>query len=273
MTEQTVNPTPGTPISPAGGIDPTGPEPWRPWDDYRQSYNFRAMPGLTALFIRFLIEECRARDGKAVVLDIGAGEGIGRKVERARQARAEMGELWGVEPDTSVTPHEGIFDNYQHALMETADLPENYFDIAFSYMVMEHVEDPEAFMKAVERVLKPGGVYLFCTPNGQHYFTIIGGALKAIRLDELILRLLRGKQVDEYHYPVQYKFNQPRQIEPIGDALGFEKPEYVHAECTGPHGYFPGPLKAIFWMFMKKRELIKKPELLLELYVKMTKKP
>ena len=56
--------------------------------------------------------------------------------------------------------------------METADLPENYFDLAYSYMVMEHVADPVGFLKALVKCLQPGGVYVFLTPNKRHYFTI-----------------------------------------------------------------------------------------------------
>ena len=127
-------------------------------------------------------------------------------------------------------------------------------------------------MRAVHRVLKPGGVYLFLTPNGNHYFTRISGLLHTLKLDEIVLRLLRGKTVDEYHYPVQYKFNRPDQIHPIVERLGFDTPEYVYAEITGPTGYFPGPLKAALWLLMKKRQLIRKPELLLEMYTKIRKK-
>ena len=29
-----------------------------------------------------------------------------------------------------------------------------------------------------------------------------------VRLDELVLRLIHRQVVDEYHYPVQYRFNE-----------------------------------------------------------------
>ena len=90
--------------------DRTGPEPWKSWEEYATSYNLRTMPGLSALFTRFLIEECRKRDGDVVALDVGCGHGIGGKLERSRQARAHMKELWGIEPDTGVPEPEGIFD-------------------------------------------------------------------------------------------------------------------------------------------------------------------
>ena len=252
--------------------DRTGPEPWKSWEEYAASYNLRTMPGLSALFTRFLIEECQKRDGNVVALDVGCGHGIGGKLERSRQVRAHVKELWGIEPDTGVDEPEGIFDNFQHALMETAKLPENHFDLVYSYTAIEHVEHPMEYMQAIARVLKPGGVHVFMTPNGRHYFAHICRVTKALRIDELILRLVRVKTVDEDHYPVQYKFNNPSQIRPVCAELGFEEPKFVFAECTGPTGYFPGPLKPILWLLMKKREIVRKPELLLELYCKMVKK-
>ena len=241
------------------------------WDSLTQTYNFRTTFGFARAFTAFVIEECDAHDGEAVALDIGCGNGIGCNVGWTREIRSHVRELWGIEPDESIERPAEI-DHFQHALMETAELPENHFDVIFSFTVMEHVEKPEEFMRAVERALKPGGVYIFMTPNGKHYFSIIGSLLKAIRLDEIILRMLRGATVDEYHYPVQYKFNSARQIEPICEQLGFEKPECVFIEREGPKPYFPGPLRPIWWLLMKKRDIVKKPELLLELFVKCRKK-
>jgi len=48
-------------------------------------------------------------------------------------------------------------------------LEDNSFDVVFSHWVMEHVPDPALHFKEVHRVLAPGGVYLFRTPNLFHY--------------------------------------------------------------------------------------------------------
>ena len=121
--------------------------------------------------------------------------------------------------------------------------------------------------------LKPGGVHLFMTPNGRHYFSRAVRLLMKLRIEEIMLRILRGRDsVERYHYPVQHKFNAPSQIEPICEATGFDPPSYVYVETNGPRPYFPGPLRAIWWLLQKKRELIRTPESLLEMYVRMTKK-
>lgn len=239
------------------------------------SYNFRNVSDRARLFVLLLLKELDGRSSPVRALDIGCGNGISssrdQQTDFLQAIAAKTDELWGVEPDTAIQPTHGLFTNFQHALLEDAQLPENHFDLAYSFMVMEHVADPERFLRAVYRCLKPGGVYLFITPNGHHYFTRIAGTLKKLKLDELILRILRGKAVDDYHYPVQYRCNRHRDIERLATASGFKKPQIACAEITGPKPYLPGPLKPIWWLMMKKRDIIKNPNVLLNLYARLQK--
>lgn len=50
--------------------------------------------------------------------------------------------------------------------MTKSDLPDNSFDVVVSVEVLEHVEEDGLFVSEVSRVLKPGGVFLMTTPNG-----------------------------------------------------------------------------------------------------------
>jgi SAM-dependent methyltransferase len=205
------------------------------------------------------------------VLDIGCGRGIGRHPEFQQVIRAHADELWGVEPDETAIPAPGVFDEHRHALMEAADLPAEHFDLAYSCMVMEHVADPDVFMQAVHRCLRPGGVYLFATPNRRHYFTRTAALLHALRLDELVLRVIKRHTVDDYHYPVQYRFNRERQINACAERLGFLRPEYVYIEAGGPRGYLPGPLAPIYHLMALKRRLIRRPRALLTIICRVTR--
>ena len=166
----------------------------------------------------------------------------------------------------------GIFTQFQHAMMETAVLPENAFDAAYSFMVMEHVADPVGFLKAVHRCLKPGGAYYFVTVNKRHYFTLLASTMRALKIDEMMLRVLRGRQsVEGYHYPTVYKANKPEQIDELARQAGFEKPDYVFTETEGPAPYLPGPLKLILWTMQAKRRMIKNPNVLLRLVARLRK--
>jgi SAM-dependent methyltransferase len=50
--------------------------------------------------------------------------------------------------------------------MTDSDLPDAEFDFVVSVEVLEHVEKDERFVGEVARVLKPGGIFLMTTPNG-----------------------------------------------------------------------------------------------------------
>lgn len=244
-----------------------------PWDGLAKQYNFRHPTERGDIFARLIREECARRQRPLRVLDIGCGKGIELSIARTRSIRPLVDDFWGIEPDDTITPEAGLFDHYQNALMETSTLPENAFDLAYSFMVMEHVKEPRPFLSAVARCLKPGGSYLFGTINGAHYFAKIAGTLRALHLDEFVLRTVRGStEVEKYHYPVFYRINKPRVIEAMAEELGFEKPEYVFLEQLGPVPYFPGPFRVILNALNKKRDLIRDPRRLLVLFCKLTKK-
>lgn len=248
--------------SPASGL----------FDSLEKSYNFRHPSERVQLFVDLLIDQLRQMPRARRVVDIGCGEGIGMNSGVFARLRAEVDELWGVEPDPKIEPRAGVFDHFQHATLETASLPDGAFDLAYSSMVMEHVVDPEGFMAHVKRILKPGGKYMFITVNGKHYFTMIAGTLKKLRLDEMVLRLVRPNEVEDYHYPVAYRFNTPRAIDRCCARVGLGAPRYVYVERHGPAPYFPWPLKPVLLALNKKRDLIRKPGLLLEL-IGLVEKP
>ena len=242
-----------------------------PFEELARRYNFRKTSSHAEFMTRLVVDECRKRPHPVRVLDIGCGRGLGRKPELSFIIRRFADELWGVEPDGSVDPPEGLLDHHRVASIEEADLPADYFDVAYSCMVMEHVSDPDGFMTAVKRCLKPGGAYLFATPNKRHYFTRIASTLHALHLDEFVLRLIKGRKVDDYHYPVRYRFNTEPRIDGCASRLGFPPPEYVYIEANSPIGYQPRPLRPLFYPLTLKRILIKNPKSLLTLVCRITK--
>lgn len=52
--------------------------------------------------------------------------------------------------------------------MTHSQLPNSSYDVVIAVEVLEHVEEDELFVKEVCRVLRPGGVFLMTTPNGEH---------------------------------------------------------------------------------------------------------
>ena len=250
--------------------DETLVAPQRPHDDFSfdelaNAYNFKVTSDRRLIFARLLIKECKALQHPVRVLDIGCGRGIGRRMDYLHAISKHVDDFWGLEPDEGVQPDDGIFNHFQHALMETAKLPDDHFDLAYSFMVMEHVADPDAFMKAVCRTLKPGGTFIFMTPNGNHYFTRIASLAHRLKLDEFILKFLKRSEAEDYHYPVQYKFNKVSQVKACLQKTGFDRGQYAYMESKGPASYLPGPLRPILWIMNLKRRVIRQDDCLLTL--------
>ena len=65
---------------------------------------------------------------------------------------------------------------------------------------MEHLEDPETVFGEINRVLKPGGIFLFKTPNRRHYMPLIA-QLTPYRFHQFINKL-RGRDSEDTFQPV-----------------------------------------------------------------------
>lgn len=55
-----------------------------------------------------------------------------------------------------------VYDDMTHS-----NLPDNSYDAVISVEVLEHVEEDSKFVHEVYRVLRPGGVFIMSTPNGE----------------------------------------------------------------------------------------------------------
>lgn len=58
-------------------------------------------------------------------------------------------------------------------LSKKIPFPSNYFDLVVSTEVLEHLSDPDTFLREIFRVLKPNGKLLLTTPNLSSWFNRI----------------------------------------------------------------------------------------------------
>ncbi|RJR55017.1 MAG: SAM-dependent methyltransferase [Desulfobacteraceae bacterium] len=120
----------------------------------------------------------RAYPNKVRVLDIG-----GRKSHCTAGILAQVTVI-DLPPKTEIqrTLHLGIDSstarkiktrrtNIEHFVLGDMQHPpfqKALFDIVVSVEVLEHVEQDMLFIRQIHRVLKPGGVFLMTTPNGDY---------------------------------------------------------------------------------------------------------
>jgi 2-polyprenyl-3-methyl-5-hydroxy-6-metoxy-1,4-benzoquinol methylase len=73
-----------------------------------------------------------------------------------------------------------VFDDMTHT-----GLPAKSFDVVVAVEVLEHVEEDATFVQNVSRLLKPGGVFVMTTPNGDFLATPYPDHKRHYRRDQL----------------------------------------------------------------------------------------
>ena len=122
----------------------------------------------------------RAKVGK--LLDVGCGSGAFLNLAQQRGWDVSGIEL---SPELSQVSRRVVKGEVINAAFESVVLPDESYDVVTMWDIIEHVVDPVFCLKKVERLLKPGGMALFCTPDedsllartGLFLYRLTGGAL------------------------------------------------------------------------------------------------
>jgi SAM-dependent methyltransferase len=145
----------------------------------------------------------------------------------------------GVDPDPRVHDNPSLDEAHSCTMEAFAAGHEARFDVVFSVFVLEHVAEPDAFMSACARVLRPGGHLFGMTPNMWHYFGLSTWLLTRAGLSDRVLTGLKGEQVvDGYHFPTQYRTNTVRALTRNLDRAGFGQVEFGCFECPERTGWY-----------------------------------
>ena len=146
--------------------------------------------------------------GGSRVLDLGCGRG-GVAELICRDVRLAA----GIDPDTvSLAQHRAVGMPVVRGVGERLPFVGDSFDLIVSIWVLEHLEDPLATFIEVRRVLRPGGHFIFLTPNLRNPLMLmnrIGRAMPALQR-RLVPRMYGRDEADTF--PVRYRANTEREI-------------------------------------------------------------
>jgi SAM-dependent methyltransferase len=123
------------------------------------------------------------------------------------------------------------------------------FDLVTANMVVEHLPEPEGPFGEVWRIMKPGGVFVFLTPNALGYSTLLA-RLVPERLKRSLIRLIQGRRSHDV-FPTHYRVNTRKAIEDIRRGTGFESELIQPIESAAEFIRFPPiALIELLWIRM-----------------------
>jgi SAM-dependent methyltransferase len=186
---------------------------------------------------------------RPVWLDLGCGRCLFPDWMANQQSRVLSRTHWvvGVDVDAdSLRDHVAYRDK---ALASAYQLPfaAGSFDLVSANMVVEHLAEPARLLEEVRRVLKPGGRFLFHTPNRDSWLIRIAARVPE-RIKLALIRLLE-QRVPEDVFPTHYRFNRKPDIEALASQGGFRVIRLdLFSTCAATAALGPVALFELLWI-------------------------
>jgi SAM-dependent methyltransferase len=152
------------------------------------------------------------------VLEIGAGSGIGD--QNRFELKGRVAKYVGIDLDERVLENPSL-DQAFICDAETLPFEDEYFDVVFHTKVAEHLQNPLTVMRETARVLRPGGILLFETPNLFYYPMLVAAVTPHGFHESYVHKFGSGRKPDDV-FPTVYRLNNKRAILSITRTAGFE---------------------------------------------------
>ena len=177
------------------------------------------------------------------VLDVASGEGYGSHL--LSQVAVSV---VGVDLSADAVAHAAVrypAANLRYVAASCTRIPEPdaSFDVIVSFETIEHITEHEAFLREVNRLLVPGGLFIISSPNRPEYSDRTGYKnefhVKELDRDEL-------KNLLDRHFPAQRWFAQRAAFHSMVWPLDVDATSAVALTDNGERGY---PAELYFLVF------------------------
>jgi SAM-dependent methyltransferase len=154
---------------------------------------------------RRLLSCCIDLPADARILDVGCGDGF--HLNLLRQYGKKSWSLEGIDMDkraVDMAKKSGLI--VHRGSVETIDLPENNYDLAFMIQTIEHLEKPVEVLQGIRKFLKPGGKLLIVTDN----------------TGSLDFKFSKKNYWGGYHFPRHWNLFNRKSLTKLAVKTGFE---------------------------------------------------
>jgi|SRR5215831_6000197 len=159
--------------------------------------------------------------GETKWLDLGCGHQVLPfwRAEEERALVSRCGEIVGMDYDLPSLQKHRTVSLRVRGHMNSLPFKDEHFDLVTANMVVEHLAEPALQFSEINRVLKPGGIFLFHTPNAVGYPTLLT-KLVPEKLKHRLIYILDGRQEDDV-FETHYCANTEKQIGELARDTGF----------------------------------------------------
>jgi SAM-dependent methyltransferase len=232
---------------------------WGPRQRLRHSY-FLPMDIYEAVVSKLVAPGCSW-------LDAGGGQSpFPENPGLARRLVAQCSRLVAVDPSENVQRNRFAHEREQCALERYES--RSRFDLATMRMVVEHVGSPEAFVRALARLVRPGGVAVVLTVNLHSPVTLISRLLP-FSLHRHTTRLLWQCDGEDV-FPTTYRMNTRGVLRRLFEQAGFEEREFLWLDDLCIFGCFRlmSQLELLAWKGLHRLGMRYPENRLLGIYVR-----
>lgn len=156
------------------------------------------------------LKRCRNLPDGARILDVGCGDGF--HLSLLRRYGKKQWNLEGIDLDRRAVDAAIQAGLKVHlGSVEEIDLPAETYDLVFMIQTIEHVEKPDAVLRAIYRLLRRGGRLVIVTDN----------------TDSFDFKFFKSRYWGGYHFPRHFNLFNRKSLTKLAEKTGFKVADLI----------------------------------------------